>query len=104
MSNTSVPSFPFDLAAPRLTIEKTAAKARVDVATVWRWILSGVCGGIKLRSVKVGARRFVLESDLAAFLTALNAPKPEPVPPADTALAHTRRQQKAEEEADRRGL
>lgn len=43
----------------------------VHVSTVWRWILQGV-GGVKLRSTKVGGRRFVDAQDLSDFHAKLN--------------------------------
>ncbi|MCC7425256.1 MAG: DUF1580 domain-containing protein [Planctomycetaceae bacterium] len=39
----------------------------VHIATVWRWSTNGVAGK-RLRSIKVGGRRFVLRRDLDEFL------------------------------------
>ncbi len=59
-------------AADRLPVNKFASREGVHPATAWRWILTGIKGH-KLRAVRVGGRRFVLESDWQAFCNALNA-------------------------------
>jgi hypothetical protein len=51
----------------------------VHIATVWRWILRGVRGR-KLASVMIGGRRYVLQSDLDAFLSA-EGDQHRPAPP-----------------------
>lgn len=60
------------LSGTRLSMSETArACGGVAVSTVWRWTLKGV-RGVRLRSVHLGGRRFVLRSDLEAFLAAVN--------------------------------
>jgi excisionase family DNA binding protein len=55
------------LDSERLTLKHVADLLGVHVATIWRWSLRGVRHR-KLRTVFVGGRRFVLKSDLDAFL------------------------------------
>ncbi|GDY09677.1 hypothetical protein LBMAG52_31630 [Planctomycetia bacterium] len=82
----------------RLTVNQLARREQVHVATPWRWMLSGV-HGIKLRSVRVGGRRFILESDWQAFSAALNADLADapaaPTPAAPTPAAVTARAERA---------
>lgn len=60
------------LSDARLTMAETArACGGVAVSTVWRWTLKGV-RGVRLRTVHLGGRRYVLRSDLDAFLAAIN--------------------------------
>lgn len=61
----------------RLSLSEVAKDVGVHVATVWRWVLSGVRGR-KLRSVHVGGRRYVLRADLDAFLAPAEAAEAEP--------------------------
>lgn len=49
----------------------------VHISTVWRWILSGV-SGVKLKSVKLGGKRYVTKHDLDLFLAKLNPADTEP--------------------------
>lgn len=74
----------------RASINEIAHREGVHVATIWRWMLSGV-RGIKLRATRVGGRRFILESDWLAFSAALNADladsPADPTPAAVTARA-----------------
>ncbi len=53
--------------APRLTFTEVARRLNVNSSTIWRWVRKGVRGR-KLPSLSVGGRRFILESDLEAFL------------------------------------
>ncbi len=55
----------------RYSLNAVAKLLSVHIATIWRWILSGV-RGTKLKAVKIGGRRFVLQRDLHIFLAALN--------------------------------
>jgi hypothetical protein len=58
---------------PRYSMKQAARRCgNVDVSTVWRWTLKGV-HGIKLRTVKLGGRRYVLEPDLEAFVREVSA-------------------------------
>src|SRR5262249_8460860 len=103
-STTTGTSPPIDLDAPRIEIRTVAKRTGVDLTTAWRWILKGV-RGVKLKSIRVGARRFVLERDLAAFLAELSAPPPPPPPSRRARAAAAKlRHQKAEEECRRLGL
>lgn len=61
-----------DMVTDRLTVNQLARRENVHCATPWRWMQHGV-RGIKLHSVRVGGRRFILESDWLAFSEALNA-------------------------------
>ncbi len=82
----------------RLSVNQLARREGVHVATIWRWMLSGV-RGIKLRAIRVGGRRFILESDWLAFSAALNADLADA--PADpTPTAATARAEKAGRELD----
>ncbi len=45
-----------------------------NVSTVWRWALSGLAGGIRLESIKVGGIRFTSREAVARFLRRLNEP------------------------------
>ncbi len=56
----------------RQTVNQLARREGVHVATIWRWMLSGV-RGVKLRATRLGGRRFILERDWLAFSAALNA-------------------------------
>lgn len=66
MVETSAP-----VRSDRLTISQLAHRECVHAASIWRWILHGV-RQTKLRSIRVGGRRFVTESDWQAFSAALN--------------------------------
>ena len=57
----------------RWSVNQLARRESLHASTVWRWILSGVRGGTKLRSIRVGGRRFILENDWLAFSAALNS-------------------------------
>ena len=59
------------LTEARLSIGGAARKAEVSLSSGWRWVLKGV-RGVRLRTVLVGGRRYVLVSDLDAFLAELN--------------------------------
>ena len=52
-----------------LTPTETAKLLGVHVATIYRWIYSGVRGR-KLKSILVGGRRRIITADLEAFLSA----------------------------------
>lgn len=56
----------------RCSVNELARREGLHPATIWRWLLHGVRGH-KLRSVRVGGRRFVLDDDWQAFCAALNA-------------------------------
>lgn len=82
----------------RLSVNQLARREGVHVATIWRWMLSGV-RGIKLRATRLGGRRFILESDWLAFSAALNADLADA--PADpTPAAVTARAERAGRELD----
>lgn len=55
----------------RLTVNELARREGIHAATCWRWLLHGV-RGIRLRSIRVGGRRYVAEADWQAFSAALN--------------------------------
>lgn len=84
--------------ADRYTVNALARREHLHVSTIWRWLLHGV-RGTRLRSVRVGGRRFVLESDWLAFSAALNsdlADAPSDPTPADV----TARAERAGRELD----
>ena len=82
----------------RHTINQLARREQLHVSTIWRWLLHGV-RGVKLRSIRVGGRRFILESDWRAFDTALNVDLTDaPVDPTPTAV--TARAERAGRELD----
>lgn len=60
----------------RHSLNAVATMLSVHIATIWRWILSGVRGK-KLKAVKIGGRRFIFERDLNAFLVAINDRDPD---------------------------
>ena len=82
----------------RLSVNQLARREGVHVATIWRWMLSGV-RGIKLRATRLGGRRFILESDWLAFSAALNADLAD-VPADPTPAAVTARAERAGRELD----
>lgn len=51
----------------RYPLKQVALKLKVHIATIWRWVLHGVRGQ-RLPTILVGGRRYVLKSDLEAFL------------------------------------
>ena len=56
--------------------EAAAAKEfprRPSTLTLWRWATKGVRGGIKLRTVAVGGKRYVPASAIGEFLEACSA-------------------------------
>lgn len=59
--------------ADRLTVNQLARREGVHVATCWRWMQHGVRAGIKLRSIRVGGRRYITDADWQVFYSALNA-------------------------------
>ncbi len=65
------------LVSERYTLKQTATLAGVNLATVWRWCLYGARGR-KLRSIHIGGRRFILATDLEAFLAPENVAEPAP--------------------------
>ncbi len=56
----------------RMTVNQLARREGVHCATPWRWMQHGV-RGVKLRSVRVGGRRYILQKHWQAFAAALNA-------------------------------
>lgn len=79
----------------RLSIAQLARREGVHAATPWRWILNGVKGQ-KLRAVRIGGRRYVLECDWQRFIAALNSNQNE-VP-----FHSSTRAERAEAELDKR--
>ncbi|MAC55136.1 MAG: hypothetical protein CME31_21565 [Gimesia sp.] len=51
----------------RQSINEVAHELEVHPGTVWRWTIQGVKGR-RLKTVQIGGRRYVLQSDLEAFL------------------------------------
>ena len=54
------------LEGKRYTFSEVAKLARVGTSSVWRWYLTGVKGE-RLKSVLIGGRRFVTQSQLDEF-------------------------------------
>lgn len=80
-------SEPFDsLAAIPLNEVPAHIPGRPSMATVWRWVLSGVRGPdggkIKLRSYRVAGRRFVHPDAIRDFIRAWNNADDVPAEPA----------------------
>lgn len=72
--NRSIPVEPAQnskslLHQPRIPLDQAARELMISRATIWRWSLLGIDGRL-LPTIKVGGRRFVLVSDLEAFLDA----------------------------------
>lgn len=63
---------PFTSFFDRISFSQLARREGVHVGSIWRWTLHGV-RGIRLRSVRVGGRRWVFESDWKEFSAALNS-------------------------------
>ena len=82
----------------RHTINQLARREGIHSATCWRWMLHGV-RGVKLRSIRVGGRRLILETDWLAFSAALNADLAD-APADSTPTAATARAEKAGRELD----
>jgi hypothetical protein len=53
----------------RQSLNQVAKRLHVHVATPWRWALHGVRGR-RLKTILIGGRRWVRETDLAEFLAA----------------------------------
>lgn len=60
-----------DLQAERLELKDVAELAGVDLSTVWRWCQKGVRGQ-KLKSFRLGGRRYVLRDAFDSFVAAQN--------------------------------
>jgi excisionase family DNA binding protein len=58
------------LSEERLSIDQAAEALNVSRPTVDRWLGPGY-RGVRLRSVRIGGRRFILRSDLNDFLHTL---------------------------------
>lgn len=78
----------------RLTVNQLARREGIHAATCWRWMQHGLRGGIRLRSIRVGGRRYILESDWLEFSAALNADLIEA--PADSSPTHSAATARAE--------
>ena len=61
---------------------------RVCMHTVHRWSLSGVAGGLKLETVKVGGRRFTSLEAIDRFIAARSQPDYESVAAPTNVAAH----------------
>ena len=65
-----------------LTVREAAKRcpARPHVATMWRWILTGL-DGVKLDSIKVGGKRLTSVESISRFIAATTAQASgEPLP------------------------
>lgn len=59
-----------DITSEELFLPPEAAKhapGKVHVSTIIRWMLTGVAGGLKLESIKVGGRRYTSREALERF-------------------------------------
>lgn len=56
---------------PRLSFPQAAERLGVSVDSFERWVKAPVCGE-QLKEFRIGARRFILESDLHDFVNRLN--------------------------------
>jgi hypothetical protein len=57
-----------ELKQRRFTFGEAARETGVNLCTIWRWVLRGARKR-KLRSIHIGGRRYILASDLEAFLS-----------------------------------
>jgi hypothetical protein len=55
--------------SPRLSLAELARREGVALSSAWRWVLKG-CRGVRLRTLSIGARRFVEEDAWDEFVTA----------------------------------
>lgn len=86
-------------ATDRLSVNQLARRENLHVSTVWRWMLHGV-RGTKLRSVRVGGRRYITEADWSDFTATLNADLTD-APAAPTPAAVSVRSERARRELDK---
>lgn len=65
-----------------LTINQAARRLpnQPHPSTVWRWVLTGLSGGAKLESVKIGGKRYTSVEAVDRFIAGATAAG-EPVPP-----------------------
>ena len=86
------------------TVEKVVPLNRARIpgnphtATRWRWCLSGLKGGVKLESIKIGGVRYTSQEAVGRFIARLNADQPDAVPEPPN-----RRTEKAEAELIAKG-
>lgn len=85
--------------SPRLSMSEGARRVGVSTATFWRWALRGVRGR-RLPTILVGGRRWVLLTDVEAFLVGGLAPSPQIAPQVDL----SNRVDSADAELSRRGI
>lgn len=81
-----------------LSLASTLLPGNPHISTLHRWRLRGV-KGIKLPTVLVGGRRYVLKCELQRFIDRLSDLADSPS--SESSTTHTRRRQKAIERADR---
>ena len=62
---------PIETMNDRMTVNQLARREGVHVASPWRWMQHGV-RGVRLRSIRVGGRRYITEADWLAFSASLN--------------------------------
>ena len=86
-------------AVDRWSVNQLARREALHSSTVWRWMLHGV-RGTKLRSIRVGGRRYITEADWADFSAALNADLRD-APAVPTPAAVSARSERARHELDK---
>lgn len=57
----------------RLTPAQVATLCGVNTSTVWRWLLTGIKGGVRLESYCEGAKRYIPVEALDRFRAACTA-------------------------------
>ncbi|MBP7746959.1 MAG: DUF1580 domain-containing protein [Phycisphaerae bacterium] len=57
------------------------------IATIWRWAIGGLKGGVRLESIKVGGQRFTSREAIRRFLVRINEPAAMPMEPSAAAIA-----------------
>lgn len=83
----------------RWSVNQLARREKLHASTVWRWVLHGV-RGTKLRSIRVGGRRYITESDWLEFSAALNADLQD-APTASAPASVSARSERARHELDK---
>lgn len=90
-----------DSSAEYRPVRKYTRAAGISLATEWRWLNRGVKGGVKLRSVCIGGRRYTTDAWWAEFIAACSAPSDSlSAAHLQTPAARNRAHEQAERELD----
>ena len=88
--------------AERWSLTFAAKRLGVHVGTIFRWSSTRGVRGRRLPTIRIGARRYVLLSDLREFLSAINSDSTSAV--ACPRTSADQRAEAAERELDRLGI